>query len=436
MCLENTLLELIKKQTTPAMGCTEPVAVSLATAYAVNAVGGTVKKVKVKTDPNIYKNGMGVYVPNTGKIGLDVAAAIGAVGGNSQVGLEVLKDINQEHIKLMNKLIDSGNVEVSVLGEPGLLHIIAEVETDKGTGLAEIVKTHENLIRLEANGEVLLNKDYNFLSESKKDVCVLDKHCIDEIVGVIESYNEQDLAFLLEGALMNYKVAQKGLECDCGLSVGANMKELIDSGKLGKDLANITSLYTAAASDARMRGLSLPVMTTNGSGNQGLTATIPVYVAAKELGIDGIKLLRALAISQALTIKVKSSIGLLSALCSCTIAAPIGSASGIIYLLGGGAFEMQQLISSLTADIIGAICDGAKPGCALKVASGVATAVRHALMIMNGLCVPCSNGIVGRTAEECIENIGAISNPGMINTDKTILDIMVHKGLKDKNNEC
>ena len=433
MCLKNTLLELIKNQITPAMGCTEPVAVALATAYATKAAGGTVKSIKVKTDPNIYKNGMGVYVPNTGKIGLEVAAAIGAVGGNSEVGLEVLKDISKEHLVLMDQLIDSGNVEVTVFGEPGLLHIIAEVETDKGTGLAEIIKTHENLVRLEANGKVLVKKDCDCGSHNKKSTCILNEHCIEEIVNVIETFEEKELSFLLEGALMNYKMAQKGLESTCGLSVGANMKELIDSGKLANDLANITSLYTAAASDARMKGLSLPVMTTNGSGNQGITATVPVYVAAKELGVDGIKLLRALAISQALTIKVKTSIGLLSALCSCTIAAPIGSASGIIYLMGGGAFEIQQLISSLTADIIGAICDGAKPGCALKVASGVSTAVRHALMIMNGLCVPCSNGIVGRTAEECIENIGAISNPGMINTDKTILDIMVHKCTKDKN---
>ncbi len=427
MDLKKALLAVIKNQISPAMGCTEPVAVALATAYAAKAAGGNVRKVQVKTDPNIFKNGMGVYVPNTGKIGLDIAAAVGAVGGNADAGLEVLKDITEAHLQQMEELLTANSVEVEVFGEPGLLHIVAEVATDQGHGLAEIIEKHDNLVRLEANNRVLFSKNCGSFETNNAEKSIVCKHSIAELIEAVESCEEQELQFLLDGALMNYRAAEIGLEKGPGLSVGANMKQLIDKGLLAKDLANTTALYAAAASDARMRGYSMPVMTTNGSGNQGITATVPVYVAAKEMNIKGIKLLKALAISQLLTIKVKSSIGLLSALCSCTIAAPIGSAAGIIHLMNGGACETQQLVSSLTADIIGAICDGAKPGCALKVASGVATAVRHALMIMNGLVVPCSNGIVGRTAEECIKNIGKISNPGMVNTDKAILNIMMDK---------
>jgi L-cysteine desulfidase len=430
MNLKEALIKLIKKEVRPAMGCTEPIAVALAASKAAEIVreaGETVEKIEVSVDPNVFKNGLGVYVPKTNMVGLTVAAAMGIVGGKSEYGLEVLKDVTDEDIKEMHKFINEERACVKVEGKAGVLQIDAVAYGQTVEGEAKIVGEHDSFVLFKKDEEVLFEKEANIEQTDNSLKDFVFSHEINEILDIIDEYEESDLAFLLDGALMNMEVAEAGLKHEAGLGVGAKLQRQMEKGYIASDLANKAVMYTAAASDARMRGFALPVMTTNGSGNQGIVSTIPVYVAAKELDISGLELLKALAISQTFTIMVKSSIGLLSALCACTIAAPIGTASGIIYLMHGKKEHVEAVIQSISADITGAICDGAKPGCALKVASGVATAIRHVFMVLAGLEVSDTNGIVGLTAKESIRNLGILSKTGMLDADKAILKIMQEK---------
>ncbi len=430
MELKDALIKLIKKEVRPAMGCTEPIAVALAASKAAEIVrqaGEVVQRVEVSVDPNVFKNGLGVYVPKTNMVGLTVAAAMGVIGGKSEYGLEVLQDVTDDDIKKMHKFIKDDRACVKVEGKAGVLQIDAKAFGQTVEGEAKILGEHDSFVLFKKDEKILFEKEINLEQVDNSLKEFVFSHEIDEIIDTIKEYDENDLAFLLDGALMNMEVADAGLKHEAGLGVGAKLKRQIENGYLANDLSNKAVMYTAAASDARMRGFALPVMTTNGSGNQGIVSTIPVYVAAKELGISGLELLKALAISQTLTIMVKSSIGLLSALCACTIAAPIGTAAGIIYLMHGKKEHVEAVIQSISADITGAICDGAKPGCALKVASGVATAIRHVFMVLAGLKVSETNGIVGQTAKESIKNLGTLSKTGMLDADKAILKIMQNK---------
>ncbi len=430
MKLKDALLELMKKEVRPAMGCTEPIAVALAAARAseiVREAGENVVKIEVNVDPNVFKNGLGVYVPKTEMIGLNVAAAIGTIAGNSSYGLEVLRDVTEEDVKRMKQFLSDETVKIGIEGELGQLRIHATAYGESVHGEAILYGEHDTFIMIKKDEEILLEKEASIEEDDNTLKTFVFSHTIKEILDTIDSYEEEELEFLLKGAEMNYQVALEGLKENAGLGVGAKLKKQMDKGLICSDLTNQAVMYTAAASDARMRGYAIPVMTTNGSGNQGIVATLPVYIAAREMGIYDLPMLKALAISQALTIMVKSSIGLLSALCACTIAAPIGAASGIIFLKHGKKSHVNQVIQSMAADITGAICDGAKPGCALKVASGVGTAMRHVYMVLAGLEVTESNGIVGKNAEESIENLGLLSKPGMLDTDRAILKIMQKK---------
>ncbi|MFP4457010.1 MAG: serine dehydratase subunit alpha family protein [Clostridia bacterium] len=430
MELKSALLKLIKKEVRPAMGCTEPIAVTLAAAKAseiVREAGETVERIEVSVDPNVFKNGLGVYVPKTNMVGLTVAAAMGVIGGKSKYGLEVLQDVTDEDIKNMHKYLNEDRATVKVEGKAGQLQIDAVAYGKSVQGEAKILGEHDSFVLFKQDEKILFEKELNIEEDDNSLKEFVFSYEISEMLDIIEEFSEEELAFLLDGALMNMEVAEAGLKHEAGLGVGAKLKRQMEKGYLADDLTNKAVMYTAAASDARMRGFSLPVMTTNGSGNQGIVSTIPVYVAAKELGIEGLTRLKALAISQTLTIMVKSSIGLLSALCACTIAAPIGTAAGIIYLMHGKKEHVEAVVQSISADITGAICDGAKPGCALKVASGVATAIRHVFMVLEGLDVSETNGIVGKTAKESIKNLGLLSKTGMLDADKAILKIMQDK---------
>lgn len=430
MNLTTKIIKLIKEQTTPAMGCTEPIAVALAAARAAEIVkeaGEEVKTVTVDVDPNVFKNGLGVYVPRTGQVGLSVAAAIGAIGGKSAYGLEVLQDVTEAEVAQIGDWLAGDKIKIAVRGEVGKLHIEAWAYGDSVCGYAELLGKHDNFVRVKKNDEILLERE---LGASQSDDSLKREvlsHSLEEIVKAIEKAQEKDLEFLLTGAAMNMKVADAGLKNEYGLGVGAKMAKQMEMGLLGSDLSNTVTLYTAAASDARMHGAPLPVMTTSGSGNLGIVATLPVYVAARELDITGIKLLRAMAMAQVFTIRVKDEIGILSALCGCTLAAAIGSAIGIIYLYDGTVAQMETVVQTMVGDISGVICDGAKPSCALKVASGVATALRNVFLVLAGLKIDETNGIVGRDAEESFRSLGVLSREGTQETDRTVLKIMQDK---------
>jgi L-cysteine desulfidase len=286
MNLKEALIKLIKKEVRPAMGCTEPIAVALAASKAAEIVreaGETVEKVEVSVDPNVFKNGLGVYVPKTNMVGLTVAAAMGIVGGKSEYGLEVLKDVTDEDIKEMHQFINEERACVKVEGKAGVLQIDAVAYGQTVEGEAKIVGEHDSFVLFKKDEEVLFEKEANIEQTDNSLKDFVFSHEINEILDIIDEYEESDLAFLLDGALMNMEVAEAGLKHEAGLGVGAKLQKQMEKGYIASDLANKAVMYTAAASDARMRGFALPVMTTNGSGNQGIVSTIPVYVAAKEL---------------------------------------------------------------------------------------------------------------------------------------------------------
>lgn len=424
------ILEILKMELTPALGCTEPAAVALAAAYASQAVGGDVLAIGVKTDPNVYKNGMGVYVPNADTYGLPVAAAMGAVGGDPLLDLRVLHSVNEDHLVSVRQLVSKGNVFVEPWGDAGSIYIRAEVTTTKGVGIAEIAQKHNNLVTLIANDHILVQRPF---SDATIDKAVeLYKIPFTKILRGIEATDLNDLAFLEEGISMNYKAAQAGLEHELGLGLGFRLMSLVKKGVLGADLPNMVMLYTAAAADARMKGFALPIMSISGSGNQGITASIPIYIAAQHQECPKEDMIRALAVSQIVTLYAKQYMGRLSAICACAVAASVGACAGITYLLGGDIEQVQNAIKNMAANLTGVICDGAKTGCSLKLATAAATAAQIALLTLEGMAVLPTDGIVAETAEETLKNIGRISNPGMIETDKVILEVMMDNQKRSK----
>lgn len=425
---KNLIINILKNEVVPALGCTEPVAVSLCAARAYGAVGGEIEKINVRVSPNIYKNGMSVGIPGISMVGLHVAAAIGAFGGNADLKLEVLSEVKEADVLLCEGFLKKSKVNVEVEYSMGNFYIYCEVITSKGYGKCKILNTHGNIVFVEANNKVLYEKDDKVVFSKSESEKLKDYHLID-IIDEIKTMTGKDIEFLLEGARMNMRIAETGLKEKCGMEIGRSMKRCIDSGIYTDDMYHNVVMMTAAGSDARMSGYFLPVMSSAGSGNNGLTAIIPVVVVAKRMGISDEELARALAISHITTIYIKLYTGRLSSMCSCGVAASTGAAVGICYLLKGGKKEIEYTIKNMVGDVSGIICDGAKAGCALKLSTAAGSALKSALLAMDNIVIPYDNGIVGVTVEDTIKNLGRISSDGMNITDKVILDIMVEKNI-------
>lgn len=431
MIREKDLIEILKSEVVPALGCTEPVAVALACAAAASG-RNNIESIEIVVSPNVFKNGMSVGIPGLKEVGLKAAAAIGAVGGDYKLGLQVLSNITEEDMDDYYKLLreNAVNVEVSTNGEN--LYIEAIVKTSSGDGKCIIMGSHSNIIFLEIDGKVVIDKHYvNGQGSVKSGREELKKNSIKDIIDLIENIDASELEFLLEGAEMNKEAAEFGFRERPGMGIGASLYDAIKKGILSDDLYHAAQAYTAAASDTRMAGYFIPVMSSAGSGNHGLTAILPVVVVAERLNVGKEKLIRALAISHTVTVYIKNYTGRLSALCGCGVAASTGAAVAIAYLMGADYKQIEGTINNMVADVTGMICDGAKAGCALKLSTAAGVAVKSALLAMNGSIVPLDNGIVGLTCEDTIKNLGRVSFPGMHETDKVILETMV-----DKNHCC
>lgn len=429
---KNMIINILKNEVVPALGCTEPVSVALCAARAYKVVLGNIEKIVVRVSPNIYKNGMSVGIPGIEMVGLHVAAALGAIGGNPDLGLQVLSEIKSKDVINCKKFLKESKVSVDVEYEMGNFYISCDIFTSIGKGRCIIKNSHSNIIYFETNGKVLYDKGEGddaiavtgiSLSEKLKDYKLLD--IIDEIVNM----NLDDIGFMLNGATMNMKMAEVGLNEKCGMQIGKTMKMNIESGIYSDDMYHNVVMMTAAGSDARMSGYFLPVMSSAGSGNQGLTAIIPVVVVGNRIQASDETLCRALAISHITTAYIKQYTGRLSAMCGCGIAAATGAAVGICYLLNGGEKEIEYTIKNMVGDVSGIICDGAKAGCALKLSTAAGAALKCALLAINKCVVPYDNGIVGITIEDTIKNLGRVSNEGMNITDRVILDIMAQKNI-------
>lgn len=420
---DNQILEILKQESIPALGCTEPVACALACAKCREILGGIPEKINVFVSGNIFKNGMGVGIPGTGMTGLPIAAALGAVCGKVEYGLEVLKDVSVgDYLEQAKRLVREGAVYVEINPDaPDKLYAEAVCTLGEETVKTLIVCAHTNIVRVEKNGEVIFDKGYTIDAHQ----CTRPELSVARIWKFIHEVELEKIEFVLQGAEMNKAISVEGLKSSYGLQIGKTLQENIEKGLLEDDLLNNALIRATAASDARMDGCEKPVMTNSGSGNQGITVYLPVVVAAERFGSTREQLIRALALSNLIAAHIHFYMGHLSALCGILIAAT-GSASAMTYLMGGTYENVVNTIKTMSSNLTGMMCDGAKQGCALKVYSGVSAAVQAALLSMRGIKIN-NDGIIEDDIEQTIRNIGIIGTAGMEETDRTILNIMCKK---------
>ncbi len=424
MKLRNLIVETLKQEVVPAMGCTEPVAVALACARAKELITfNHIESAEVFVSPNIYKNGLSVGIPNTKEVGLYIAAALGFIGGESEKDLRVLEGINESQVQLAKDFLNSGKLLLDIKDTSEKVYVEVNLVTDKGNCSAIISGKHNRFVYIEALGEVLLD-----LTKEDKTSNVGENNLYDlrirEIIKEIEQIPHEDIAFMLDGVVMNETIAKIGLEEKIGMGVGFALKKSIEQGVLSEDLMTSAMMLTSAASDARMSGLNVSVMSSSGSGNNGLTAILPIVAYKNRFNVTEEKLAKAVAISHIMNSYIKHYIGRLSAICACGVAAGTGAGIAIAWLMGASEDQIDGVIKNTIANTSGMICDGAKEGCSLKLSTSASVAVQSAILAINNSIVPARNGIVSETAEETIANLGVLASEGMSITDVIILKTM------------
>lgn len=431
-----TVKDILRLEVAPALGCTEPVAIALGAAAAASLLPGEkIRSIEVRVDPNIYKNGVAVAIPGTpGLCGIDLAAAIGAIGGDPQRGLEVLEPVDDVVVASAVQLVKSDRVAVKLLSDRQGLRIESVVKSQSNESQSVIEGLHDHITALKLNGKPagpnpLLSDGQK--KDGKGDVRALEawlkKLRLDQLLDLVDTLDADDLQFLDEGVQHNLRLAEHGLQHTCGLGIGRTLERLARQKLLSRDMVLAARILTSAASDARMAGVKLPAMSSAGSGNHGLTATLPIHAVKEFVDCRPEAVLKAVGLSHILTAYVKAFTGRLSAVCGCSVAAGAGATAGITYLMGGNAHHIAGAIKNLTEDLAGVICDGAKAGCSLKLATAAGTAVQAALFSLQGVQVQPTDGIVGTSPEQTMKNIGTLSTQGMIETDRTILKIMLEK---------
>ncbi len=433
-----TVKDILRLEVAPALGCTEPVAVALATAAAVSLLPSRdFDFIELWLDPNVYKNGLAVMIPGTGGLsGLDLAAALGALGGDPALKLEVLAPVNEDIVKGASAAVKEGGIKLNLLKDQVGLHVEAKVRSGEDVAHCLIQSLHDNIVSLMLNGE---SQDSPLISVG----CESGKTGLDDLeswlkslelrdlIALTDDLDEEDYAFLREGVDVNMRLAEEGLKYGLGLGVGKTLERLVRQRLIKKDMILAARMLTSAASDARMGGAPLPAMSSAGSGNHGLTAILPIWAVKDYLEVDEQTVLKAIALSHIITGYVKAYTGRLSAVCGCSVAAGAGAAAGVTFLLGGTIQHIAGAIKNLTEDLAGIICDGAKAGCALKLATAAGTAVQAALFSLQGVNVHFTDGIIGHSPEETMRNVGTLASEGMIETDRTILNIMLEKQFSD-----
>jgi L-cysteine desulfidase len=430
-----TIKEVLSTEVAPALGCTEPVAIALGAAAAASLIEGEVRQIDVAVDPNIYKNGLAVSIPGTdGLAGLDLAAAIGAVAGDPKLGLQVLDPVDAEGVMRARQLIADGSVRVHLLEDRRGLYIHTTVCGDGSRAESIIRESHDNIVALRHDGREV--EDHPLIAEpegagqghSRNDLeAWLKTLSLKDLLAMVDDLDDDDFVFLQEGVDRNMLLAEYGLKFGPGLNVGMALERLVRQRLLCKDMAMAARILASAAADARMAGVKLPAMSSAGSGNHGLTAVLPIRAVKDYVECSDRVFLEAIALSHLLTAYVKTHTGRLSAVCGCSIAAGAGATAGITYLLGGHLSHIAGAITNLTEDLAGVICDGAKAGCSLKLATAAGAAVQAALFALQGVNVLATDGIIGHSPEQTMQNVGTLSTQGMVETDRTILKIMLEK---------
>lgn len=419
------IIALIHQEVVPAIGCTEPIAVALCVAKATEALGKRPEKIDVQLSANILKNAMGVGIPGTDMIGLPIAVALGALIGKSAYQLEVLKDCTPEAVAEGKRMIDSQIITIGLkadIEEKLYIEVTCEAGTDRATAI--ISGGHTKFVYVSRNDEILLDKRTSDAAQAETASVDLN---LKKVYDFATTAPLEELTFILEAKRLNKQAAERSFEGNYGHELG---KMLRSSGTEQRIMGNNTFThilsYTSAACDARMAGALIPVMSNSGSGNQGIAATLPVVIYAEDNHKSEEELTRALILSHLTAIYIKQNLGKLSALCGCVVAAT-GSSCGITYLMGGDYQQVSFAVQNMIANLTGMICDGAKPSCALKLTSGVSTAVLSAILAMEHKCVTSVEGIIEDNVDRSIRNLTQIGSVGMNETDKLVLNIMTHK---------
>ncbi len=435
-----TVKDILNIEVAPALGCTEPVAIALGAAAAASLLGkAPLDTIEIWVDPNIYKNGMAVIIPGTGGMtGLDSAAALGAFGGNPSLGMEVLDTLTADNVEEAKEFLAEKGVQVNLRQETGL-YVRTRIASGEKEAESLITELHNNLADLRLNGAPVLESELlspQTPGSGKTKLAELEEWLVnltlEEILELVSDLDSHDLLFLKQGVTYNLKLAEHGLKYGNGLGIGKAIDRLVKQKLLAKDMATSARMLTSAAADARMGGARLPAMSSAGSGNHGLTAILPIWAIKDFIDADEETLLRAIGLSHIVTAYVKAHTGRLSAVCGCSVAAGAGATAGITYLVGGDASHMEGAIKNIIEDLAGVICDGAKAGCALKLNTAAGAAVQAALFSLQGVNVKDTDGIIGNSTSQTVKNMGTLSTSGMVETDKTILQIMLEKQLSKK----
>lgn len=418
------IIDLIKREVVLSIGCTEPMAVSLCVAKACETLGTQPEHISVALSANIFKNAMGVGIPNSGMTGLPIAVALGAVAGRSEYGLEVLRDVDSAAVERAKTFLEEVKPYIFVTDESDDILFI-KVCVKAGNDSAEVIisGTHTNFSSIRRNGkEIAANEATKSEITTEEDL----ELSLRKVYDFAEEVPLEKIEFIGEAAEKNIAAAELSFTGDYGHGLGAMLHSGVAKNIFGDTLFTNILAHTSGACDARMSGAMVPVMSNSGSGNQGISATVPVAIFANANKVSHEKMLRALVLSHLTVIYIKQSLGRLSALCGCVVAAT-GSACGITRLMGGGYEEVSGAVKNMVANLTGMICDGAKPSCSLKVTSGVATAVLSATLAMNHRVTTPLEGIIEDNVDNCIHNLTEIGRSGMSETDRLILEIMTSK---------
>ena len=409
---------ILKDELVPAMGCTEPIAIAYAAAKARATLGSFPTHCDIAVSGNIIKNAKSVVVPHTGGMkGIEAAVVAGLVGGNAEARLEVLSFVSNEDVENMQRVKRTLPVNVTLADTEYPFDITVTVRDGRNSASVRIINRHTNIVHIEKNGKTLYRGDVNEAIEVKKK-----ELSIEEIVEFADQVDIDLVRSTLKRQIdFNMAIAEAGLTHDYGANIG---KVYLES--YLPDVSVKAKAYAAAGSDARMNGCELPVIINSGSGNQGMTASIPVVIYWRELGLDEDRLYRALCVSNLSTIRVKQGIGTLSAYCG-AVAAGAGAGAGIAYLYGGGFEDVAHTLVNALAIDSGLICDGAKASCAAKIATAVENGILGYNLYRSGNQFLSGDGIVKKGVENTIESVSRLAKDGMRDTDKAILEIMMNK---------
>ncbi len=422
--IRQSIIALIQREVVPAVGCTEPIAVALCTARATETLGQRPEKITVMLSANILKNAMGVGIPGTGMIGLPIAIALGAIVGRSEYELEVIKDVTPETLEEGKAYVDEKRIDIRLkadITEKLYIDVVCEAAGSKAE--AVISGSHTNFVYISRDGDTLLDVKNTGCEDGDNGDPEL---CMRTVYDFATTTPVDEIAFILKTRQYNLKAAEESVKGNFGHCLGKTIDRPLSHGIFGNSIFSHILSKTASACDARMGGAMIPVMSNSGSGNQGICATNPVAVYAMENENTEEELIRALTLSHLTAIYIKQSLGKLSAVCGCVVAS-IGSSCGITYLMGGDYNRVCNSVKNMIANLTGMICDGAKPSCSLKIASGVSTALLSSLLAIEGRCVTAVEGIIDDDVDRSIRNLTRIGSETMNQTDEMVLDIMTHK---------